>query len=54
MLYDRFPLSLRNVEELLHGAGIDVGDEPVRFWGPRFGPMFRDEIRKTRIQHLRA
>ena len=31
MLYVRFPLSLRNVEDLLHERGIDVGHETVRF-----------------------
>ena len=40
MLYVRFPLSLRNVEDLLHERGIDVSHETVRFWWNRFGPMF--------------
>jgi putative transposase len=31
MLYVRFPLSLRNVEELLHERGVDVSHETVRF-----------------------
>ena len=31
MLYNRFPLSLRNVEELLHERGIEVRHETVRF-----------------------
>jgi hypothetical protein len=39
MLYVRFPLSLRNVEDLLHERGIDVSHETVRFWWNRFGPM---------------
>jgi putative transposase len=30
MLYVRFPLSLRNVEDLLHERGIDVSHESVR------------------------
>ena len=37
MLYVRFPLSLRNVEDLLHERGIDVSHETVRFWWNRFG-----------------
>jgi putative transposase len=41
MLYIRFPLSLRNVEDLLHERGIDISHETVRFWWNRFGPMFR-------------
>ncbi len=30
MMYVRFPLSLRNVEELLHERGIDICHESVR------------------------
>jgi putative transposase len=50
MLYVRFPLSLRNVEDLLHERGIDVSHETVRYWWQRFGPMFASEIRKRRIE----
>ena len=52
MLYVRFPLSLRNVEDLLHERGIEVSHETVRFWWQRFGPMFASEIRKRRIAGL--
>ena len=31
MLYVRFPLSLRNVEDSLHERGIDVSHEAVRY-----------------------
>ena len=54
MLYVRFPLSLRNVEDLLHERGIDVRHETVRFWWNRFGPMFAAEIRGKRAQQLRV
>ncbi|WP_137703286.1 IS6 family transposase [Marimonas lutisalis] len=54
MLYIRFPLSLRNVEDLLHERGIDVSHETIRFWWNRFGPMFASEIRRRRVQQLRA
>ena len=54
MMYIRFPLSLRNVEDLLHERGIDVSHETVRFWWHRFGPMFAAEIRKRRIDRIRA
>ena len=54
MLYVRFPLSLRNVEDLLHERGIDVSHETVRFWWNRFGPMFAAEIRRKRVNQLRA
>ena len=32
MLYVRYPLSLRNVEDLLHERGIEISHETVRFW----------------------
>ena len=54
MMYVRFPLSLRNVEDLLHERGIDISYETVRFWRNRFGPMFAANIRRKRIQNLRA
>ena len=49
MMYVRFPLSLRNVEDLLHERGIDICHETVRYWWNRFGPIFAKEIRKRRI-----
>ena len=49
MMYIRFPLSLRNIEDLLHERGIDICHETVRYWWNRFGPMFAREIRKKRI-----
>ena len=54
MLYVRFPLSLRNVEDLLYERGVDVSHETVRFWWHRFGPMFASEIRKRRVSGMRA
>ncbi len=54
MMYVRFPLSLRNVEDLLHERGIDISHETVRFWWNRFGPMFAAEIRKKRIRQCRG
>ena len=53
MMYVRFPLSLRNVEDLLHERGIDISHETIRFWWNRFGPIFAAEIRKRRVQHFR-
>jgi putative transposase len=32
MLYTRFLLSLRNVEDLLHERHIDISHETVRYW----------------------
>jgi putative transposase len=54
MLYIRFPLSLRNVEDLLHERGIDISHETVRFWWNRFGPMFASEIRKRQVAGIRS
>jgi len=53
-MYIRFPLSLRNVEDLLHERGIEVSYESVRFWWLRFGPKFASEIRKRRSQSMRC
>jgi putative transposase len=54
MMYVRYPLSLRNVEDLLFERGIDICHETVRLWWNRFGPMFAGEIRRKRVQHMRA
>jgi putative transposase len=51
MMYIRYPLSLRQVEDLLAERGIDICHETVRFWWNRFGPMFAAEIRKRRVHH---
>ena len=45
MMYVRYPLSLRNVEDLLAERGIDISHETVRFWWNRFGPLFAADIR---------
>jgi putative transposase len=54
MMYVKFPLSLRNVEDLLHERGIDISYETVRYWWNRFGPMFAAEIRKKRVDYMRS
>ncbi len=51
MMYIRYPLSLRQVEDILFERGIDICHETVRLWWNRFGPMFAAEIRKRRIYH---
>ena len=45
MRYVRFPLSLRNVEDLLHERGIDISHETIRFRWNRCGPIFAADIR---------
>jgi putative transposase len=54
MLYIRFPLSLRNVEDLLHECGIEISHATVRCWWNRFGPMFATEIRDRRVEAMRT
>ncbi len=54
MMYVRYPLSLRNVEDLLAERGIDISHETVQFWWNRFSPMFAAEIRKRRVAHMRG
>ena len=49
LLYVKYPLSLRNVEDLLAERGIDISHETVRQWWNRFGPMFAAQIKKKRI-----
>jgi len=49
MMYVRYPLSLRNVEDLLHERGIDICHETIRYWWIKFGPIFAKAIRKKRI-----
>lgn len=54
LLYIRFPLSLRNVEDLLFERGIDLCHETVRLWWNKFGPMFAADIRRQRVSAMRG
>ena len=54
MLYVRYPLSLRNVEDLLFERGVDLCHETVRLWWNRFGPMFAADIRRQRVSRMRG
>jgi len=54
MMYVRYPLSLRQVEDILHERGIDVSYETVRAWWNRFGPLFASEIRTKRSASMRV
>ena len=49
MMYIRYPLSLRQIEDILFERGIDISHETIRYWWNRFGPMFAAEIRKRRV-----
>ena len=50
MMYIRYPLSLRQVEDIVFERGIDISHETVRYWWNRLGPLFAAEIRKRRIK----
>lgn len=54
LMYVRFPLWLRNVEDLLVERGIDLCHETVRMWWNRFGQMFAGDIRRRRINRMRG
>ena len=54
MMYVRYPLSLRNVEDLLSERGIDLCHETVRLWWNRFGPLFAADIRRQRVSRMRG
>ena len=47
-LYFRFPLSFRDVEDLLAERGIDVSYETVRRWALKFGQAYARKLRQTR------
>ena len=51
LMYIKFPLSLRQVEDLLFERGIDICHETVRLWWNRFGPALAAKIRKKRISY---
>ena len=54
LMYVRFPLSLRNAEDLLFERGIDICHGTVRHWWNRFGPLFAADIRRQRISRMRG
>ena len=54
MLYVRYLLSLRNVEDLLFERGIDICHETVRLWWNRFGPLFAADINRQRISRMKG
>ena len=46
-LYFRFPLSFRDVEDLLAQRGIDVSYETVRRWSVKFGLAYARKLRRS-------
>lgn len=49
MIYVQYPVSLRQVEDLLFERGINISYETVRIWWNRYGPLFAVEIRKRKV-----
>jgi len=47
-LYYRFPLSHRDVEDLLAERGVQVSYEAIRLWCRTFGPMVAAGLRRCR------
>ena len=47
-LYFRFPLSHRDVEELLFVRGVIVSYEAIRKWCRKFGQQFANQLRRRR------
>lgn len=54
MMYVCFPLSLRNLEDLLAERGIDICPETVRHWWNRFGPLFAADVRHQRVNRMKG
>jgi putative transposase len=54
LMYVRFRLSFRNVQDLLFGRSIEICYETARFWWNRFGPMFTGDIRRQRVSVMRG
>jgi putative transposase len=54
MMYVRYPLSLRNVEDMLSERGIDITHETVRLWWNRFAPLFAADIRRQRVSRMQG
>ena len=47
-LYYRFPLSYRDVQELLFERGIDVTHEAIRQWCLKFGQDYANQLKRRR------
>lgn len=47
-LYFRFPLSFREVEELMFQRGVIVSRETVRRWCLKLGQQYADGLRRRR------
>lgn len=53
-MYVKYPLILRNVEDLLHERGIDISHEKVHHWWNRFGPLCAADIQRQRVSRMQG
>ena len=49
-LYHRFPLSFREVEELMLQRGVVVSYETIRLWCAKFGQAYANRLRRRRAR----
>jgi putative transposase len=49
-LYHRFPLSFREIEEMMLGRGIILSHETVRQWCAKFGQTYANALRRRRAR----
>ena len=54
MMFVRFPLSLRIVEDMLFERGINLCHKTVPFRWDGLGPMFASEARRQRASPMRG
>ena len=47
-LYFRFPLSFREVEELMLARGVVLSYETIRRWCDKFGQAYANQLRRRR------
>ena len=53
-LYQRFALSLRDVEELLLAGGVMLSCETIRSWCVKFGCDYANPLRRRRPARARG
>jgi putative transposase len=49
-LYHRFPLSLRDVEQMMAHRGVSVSYDTIHQWCRKFGQAYANELRRRRAR----
>jgi putative transposase len=49
-LYHRFPLSLRDVEQLMAQRGVNVSYDTIHQWCRKFGQVYANGLRRYRVR----